>query len=338
MRTATRTPRGRWCSNAPLPLQRHAAARAGAGGAGPRARRGPRQPAADHDLRGPDRADRRQHARPDAGRDPRLRRDPHPPARLLELLRAEPERQAQAAGRPQQPGQLPGGHVGPARRAVRGRPGARHQGAADADRPGAEVGDQHEEGPPDPAEPQVLRPVRARGRRTLRRRHRHVVDLERAQPAAVPAAPVPQAHAGLAGIYRRLYQAAGKVLRSQPANPRDIVLVGETSPRGNRHVVHPLTFVQRMLCLNSSYHRTRKCAKLDTNGYAHHAYTTRTGPRFVPPKGDVTIGVLSRLNDALDKAARAGMIPRRLKIYLTEFGIQTTPDEISGVSFAKQSA
>jgi hypothetical protein len=93
-----------------------------------------------------------------------------------------------------------------------------------------------------------------------------------------------------------------------------------------------------MLCLNGSYHRTRKCAKLDTQGYAHHAYTTRTGPRFVPPKDDVTIGVLSRLNSALDKAARAKVLPRGLKIYLTEFGIQTTPDEISGVSFAKQAA
>jgi hypothetical protein len=140
------------------------------------------------------------------------------------------------------------------------------------------------------------------------------------------------------GIYRGLYQAAVKALRRQPANRKDAVLVGETSPRGNRHVVHPLAFLRRMLCLNSSYHRTRKCSKLDTQGYAHHAYTTRTGPRFVPPKDDVTIGVLSRLNSALDRAARAKMIPRGLKIYLTEFGIQTTPDEISGVSFAKQAA
>jgi hypothetical protein len=140
------------------------------------------------------------------------------------------------------------------------------------------------------------------------------------------------------GIYRGLYQAAAKALRSQPANRKDAILVGETSPRGNRNVVHPLAFLRGMLCLNGSYHRTKKCAKLDTQGYAHHAYTTRTGPRFVPPKDDVTIGVLSRLNSALEKAGRAKMIPRGLKIYLTEFGIQTTPDEISGVSFAKQAA
>jgi hypothetical protein len=139
-------------------------------------------------------------------------------------------------------------------------------------------------------------------------------------------------------IYRGLYVAAVKALRSQPANRGDKVLVAETSPRGNRHIVAPLAFLRGMLCLNGSYHRARKCGKLDTQGYAHHAYTTRTGPRFVPPKDDVTIGVLNRLNVALDKAARAGMLPRGLPIYLTEFGIQTTPDEISGVSFAKQAA
>jgi hypothetical protein len=102
--------------------------------------------------------------------------------------------------------------------------------------------------------------------------------------------------------------------------------------------VHPLVFLRRMLCLNRSYKRTRKCGRLPTQGYAHHAYTTRTGPRFIPPKGDVTIGVLSRLNVALDRAAKARALPKRLPIYLTEFGIQTTPDEVSGVSFAKQAA
>jgi hypothetical protein len=138
------------------------------------------------------------------------------------------------------------------------------------------------------------------------------------------------------GIYRALYVAATKALRKQAANKHDKILVGETSPRGNQHIVAPLTFLRGMLCLNGSYHRTHKCGKLDTQGYAHHAYTTRTGPRFVPPANDVTIGVLSRLNTALLKAGRAGVIPKGLKIYLTEFGIQSTPDLISGVSFAKQ--
>jgi hypothetical protein len=140
------------------------------------------------------------------------------------------------------------------------------------------------------------------------------------------------------GLYRGLYLAAYKGIRAAPGNASDAILIGETSPRGNRHVVHPLRFLRGMLCLDGSYKRARKCSRLPTQGYAHHAYTTRTGPRFVPPADDVTIGVLSRLNLALDRAARAKVLPRGLKIYLTEFGIQTVPDRISGVSYAKQAS
>jgi hypothetical protein len=139
------------------------------------------------------------------------------------------------------------------------------------------------------------------------------------------------------GIYRRLYQEGVKGLKV--ANPRDTFLLGETSPRGNSQVVFPLDFFRRMLCLDRSYHRARKCAALDTDGYAHHAYTTAKGPRFVPPRADdVTLGVLSRLTRALDRAASAKMLPRHLPVYLTEFGIQSRPDRIQGVSFAKQAA
>jgi hypothetical protein len=139
------------------------------------------------------------------------------------------------------------------------------------------------------------------------------------------------------GIYRALYQAGVKGLKV--ANPHDTFLLGETSPRGNSQVVFPLDFFRRMLCLNHSYHRTKKCGKLDADGYAHHAYTTAKGPRFVPPRrDDVTLGVLSRLTRALDKAGRAGALPKHLPIYLTEFGIQSFPDHIQGVSFAKQAA
>jgi Cellulase (glycosyl hydrolase family 5) len=139
------------------------------------------------------------------------------------------------------------------------------------------------------------------------------------------------------GLYRRLYQVGVKGL--EVANPGDTFLLGETSPRGNSQVVFPLDFFRRMLCLRSNYTRKKKCAALDADGYAHHAYTTAKGPRFVPPdKRDVTLGVLSRLTHALDRAARAKMLPRHLPVYLTEFGIQSRPDRIQGVSFAKQSA
>jgi hypothetical protein len=139
------------------------------------------------------------------------------------------------------------------------------------------------------------------------------------------------------GLYRRLYQAGVKGLRV--ANPKDTYLLGELSPRGNSQVVFPLDFFRGMLCLDRSYHRARRCAALHPDGYAHHAYTTAKGPRFVPrdPR-DVTLGVLSRLTRALDLAAKARMLPPHLPIYLTEFGIQSRPDPIQGVSFAKQAA
>jgi hypothetical protein len=141
------------------------------------------------------------------------------------------------------------------------------------------------------------------------------------------------------GLYRRLFQAGVKGLRATASNRHDVYLLGETSPRGNSKVVFPLDFFRRMLCLNRRYHKTRKCGRLNVDGYAHHAYTTALGPRFVPSnRDDVTIGVLSRLERALDRAAAAGALPRRLPIYLTEFGVQSRPDRIQGVTFAKQAA
>jgi hypothetical protein len=146
----------------------------------------------------------------------------------------------------------------------------------------------------------------------------------------------PQRHGTAARLYRKLYIAGAKALRSTASNQHDKILLGETAPRGSSKQTAPLTFLREILCLNGRYHRTRKCSKLDTQGYAHHAYTTRTGPHFKPPRNDVTIGVLGRLTHALDRAARAKAVPRRLKLYLTEFGIQTYPDKAAGVPQSRQ--
>ncbi len=159
----------------------------------------------------------------------------------------------------------------------------------------------------EPNQPQFLRPQYARGGRAVSPR-----------------------------IYRGLYQAAVRGL-ANAGQGDDRVLIGETSPRGTRRVVAPLRFLRGMLCLNAKYKKRAKCGALDADGYAHHAYTTRQGPYFKPAqKDDVTIGVLSRLTKALDRARAAGALRKRLPIYLTEFGIQSTPDKQSGVSLAKQ--
>jgi hypothetical protein len=138
-------------------------------------------------------------------------------------------------------------------------------------------------------------------------------------------------------IYRNLFFAAQRGLRAGGL-PNAQVLIGETSPRGTGHVVAPLTFLRGVFCLDSKYRKVGKCAKVHADGYAHHAYTTAQGPLFKPKQpNDVTIGVISRLITALNRAARAGAVDKRLPVHLTEFGIQSTPDPIVGVSQARQS-
>ena len=148
-------------------------------------------------------------------------------------------------------------------------------------------------------------------------------------------------------IYRGLFQAGYVGLQSAGvSNPK--VLMGETAPfgydkvnvrkEGSRALLHdvaPLAFLRETLCLNSKYRKSGTCGMLPAYGYAHHAYTVGS-PSYRPPEADdVTIGVLSRLSSALDKAAAAHAIPARIPIYLTEFGIQSRPN-VTGVSLAKQ--
>jgi hypothetical protein len=137
-------------------------------------------------------------------------------------------------------------------------------------------------------------------------------------------------------LYRQLYRAARSGLESSGNGP-DHVLMGETAPRGNSHVVAPLAFVRGSLCLSSSYRKQRGCGSLDVDGWAHHPYTTPKGPWFVSRRrDDVTIGSLSRLTKALDRARRAHAVGKRVDLYLTEFGVQSEPDPVSGVSEQRQ--
>jgi hypothetical protein len=136
-------------------------------------------------------------------------------------------------------------------------------------------------------------------------------------------------------VYRGLYAAALRGLAA--AGDTKPVLMGETAPTGTGKDVAPLTFLRGALCLSDSYKMSKGCVKLRVDGYAHHAYTTRSGPTYKPPgPNDVMIGSLSRLVTALDKAAKAGAVAKSLPIYLTEFGIQSTPDPVFGVSFQRQ--
>ena len=134
-------------------------------------------------------------------------------------------------------------------------------------------------------------------------------------------------------IYRSLYVAGHRAIKS--ADPRAAVLFGETAPYHGTRAMAPLTFLRRTLCLTSRYRIDKKClaampkgtrGMLRTDGYAHHPYDFRNAPNHRYRGADnVTIGTLSRLTKALDRAARAkamwGPSKRRAPfVYLTEFG------------------
>jgi hypothetical protein len=147
-------------------------------------------------------------------------------------------------------------------------------------------------------------------------------------------------------IYRSLYQAGYAGLQAAGI-VRPKVLFGETAPTGSDtvnahregllHDVAPLAFLRESLCLNSKYKKSSSCGELQMTGYSQHPYTQATSPYFVPPeRDDVMIGVLSRLSNALDLAARARAIPAGLPMYLTEFGVQSKPNRFFGVPVAQQ--
>jgi Cellulase (glycosyl hydrolase family 5) len=136
-------------------------------------------------------------------------------------------------------------------------------------------------------------------------------------------------------LYRKLFQRAEAGLEAS-GNGGDAILMGETSPRGNSRIVAPLAFLRGTLCLSASYRKRASCGRLDADGYAHHPYSRSTGPRTAEPIADnVTMSGVSRLVRALDRAAAAGAVRKRLPVYLTEFGTQSTPDP-GAASLAQQ--
>jgi hypothetical protein len=144
-------------------------------------------------------------------------------------------------------------------------------------------------------------------------------------------------------LYRSLYEAGySGLLAGGIAHPA--LLAGETAPegetrplRGSRSNVAPLMFLRGVLCLNSRYRRVGSCGGLPASGWGVHPYANGVGPFYVPRDPEaVTIGSLSRLTRALDRAARAGLLPGHLPIYITEFGVVSKPSRYLGVPVSEQ--
>lgn len=147
-------------------------------------------------------------------------------------------------------------------------------------------------------------------------------------------------------LYRGLFEAGYAGLQAAGvSSPK--VLFGETAPFGVDSIrrgesvnqeMSPLTFMREALCLNSHYRKAPTCSPLPIYGYGMHPYTypalESTGYRPANPD-QVTIGTLSRLSNAIDKAAAAHAIPRRVPIFITEFGVETKPNPL-GVTYSEQ--
>ena len=138
-------------------------------------------------------------------------------------------------------------------------------------------------------------------------------------------------------LYRGLFFAGYGGLRA--AGVRAPILAGETAPVGNPITVAPLRFLRGVLCLNGRYRRVGRCAPLPADGWATHPYIRATFPTTLSGFGsnDVPFGGVGHLVAALGRAAAAGMVARRLPVYLTEFGVESYPNTISGVPLNRQS-
>ena len=141
-----------------------------------------------------------------------------------------------------------------------------------------------------------------------------------------------------AALYRSLFLAGYGGLKASGNFSGMRVLMGETSPVGVRvaGIPAPLEFLRGVLCLDTSYRPVGHCAKLPADGYAQHPYSEQPGPFWAAPTDDVTVGTIGRLVSALDRAAAVGAIRARMPVYVTEFGVQSFPNRVVGVSLDKQ--
>jgi len=139
--------------------------------------------------------------------------------------------------------------------------------------------------------------------------------------------------------YRSLAYAAIDALHAN-GHAHDSILLGETAPLGRRFGARdklnlaPLTFWRELLCL-PPYRCSGRFKPLRVTGIAHHPYTRGASgsPLSVVAPQDVTLASLGRLTRVIDAGARVGRLPRRLPLFLTEYGVQTDPpDRSSGVS------
>jgi hypothetical protein len=154
-------------------------------------------------------------------------------------------------------------------------------------------------------------------------------------------------------LYRELVDAAYDGLAAAGHSPRrDTILIGETAPEGSvaqraESPMTPLPFLRALYCVDDAYHRLRAAAAaalgcpqhaapaafvrahpglFQATGFAHHPYSFFTPPHVSLPNPDFApLADLGRLEHALNRIFAAYGVPRRLPLYLTEYGYETSP-------------
>ncbi|MBJ7354961.1 MAG: hypothetical protein JHC98_09060 [Thermoleophilaceae bacterium] len=156
----------------------------------------------------------------------------------------------------------------------------------------------------------------------------------------------PQAKSGLvqsAIHYREMYRAGYKALGSS-GNGSDTILFGELLSRYQVDqpalAQRPLTWLRTFFCIDSKGKALKgraasrnKCAgfqKIKSSGLAYHPYNLSYSPIATEKqsKDNAPIGYLPRVEKVLDQAyAAKHLATRKLKIYNSEYGIQTNPPD-----------
>jgi hypothetical protein len=168
-----------------------------------------------------------------------------------------------------------------------------------------------------------------------------------------------------ARLYRGYVDGAFAALR-RTGHGRDTFLIGELAPEGDERrgeslPAPPIPFLRALYCTGSSYQPLTGSAAtalgcpaggpssafvaahpglFAATGFAHHPYSFFLAPQA--PMQDANFAPLSelgRLEHGLDAIFSAYSVPRRLPIYLTEYGYETNPpNPFRGVSLATQAA
>jgi hypothetical protein len=141
-------------------------------------------------------------------------------------------------------------------------------------------------------------------------------------------------------IYRNLYLAAHRGLEDT-GHGSDTILLGELMPlgAGESNKITPVEFLREMACLDSHFHQytgkaakrrgCKKVGRIPTSGIAYHPYNRYRGISNPAKDGEATITSLSRITHVADQLAKRGKLPRRLPLWITEYGFQTNPPDVS---------